>query len=145
MYVNVVLNDWLKFEDVTFAVAIGWRSDCESIWQCRRVQGGTHQTWANLIISDNVHISYNSVQFSAETANFMAPPWPRPLTFVRPFNNFSWLRPLEQPQWVLQELDQWCRRSVLKYILDKCAKMAKTAQNGGFAVAPPSGWFSRNF
>ena len=34
-------NERWKCKNVTFAVASRWRSDCESISQCRRVQGGT--------------------------------------------------------------------------------------------------------
>ena len=40
-------------------------------------------------------ILLRSLQFSGERANFMAPAWPRPLTFVRPFDIFLSLRPLE--------------------------------------------------
>ena len=34
-------NEWGKCKNLTFAVAIRWCSECESISQCRRVQGGT--------------------------------------------------------------------------------------------------------
>ena len=57
----------------------------------------------------------------------MAPAWPRPLTYIRAFNNFSSLRPLEQPEGVWQELDQRCRRSLLKYKPYYWPKKAKKA------------------
>ena len=92
-----------------------------------------HQTWAVWTRSDNVYWRYKSLQFSGEGWNsfvFMTPPWPHPLTYVRPFNNISLLRPLKQ--------DQRCRRSLSKYTAckngQKTAKMSPKMGNGCLPV-----------
>ena len=112
----VPADEFAKVLNMTFPVASRW---CFKPWVNIAEQTcsvcDSHQTSEVWTRSDNGHWRYNSLQFSGERANFMAPAWPRPLTYVRAFDNSSSLRPLEQTQWVWQELDQGCRRSSLKY------------------------------
>ena len=72
----------------------------------------TSEVWTR---SDNGHWHYNSLQFSGERANFMAPAWPSPLTYVRAFDNFSSLKTWVSAEQVWGESDKAARTSLPKY------------------------------